>query len=419
MNPTELLKQAFQAALEAAHPSQHLAQFLPDLPKGRLLVIGAGKAAASMAQAVEAHYPLDKLSGCVVTRYGHALATKKIKVLEAAHPVPDEAGEKASQEILSLVQNLSRDDLVLCLISGGGSALLNAAQGISLSEKASLTQALLASGADISEMNTIRKHLSGIKGGGLARAAQPAQVVALILSDVVGDDLSIIASGPTVPDPSSFSDALDILERYAIKHEAAKRHFDLGVAGSIPETAKADDPIFKNVTNILVASGQKSLEASAAFFESQGIKAHILSNSIEGEAREAAKVHAAIARQVRQHAQPFKPPCVLISGGETTVTMKHKGKGGRNGEFALALAIELNGLANVFALAADTDGIDGSEDNAGALLTPDIFTAHNRSVAKQRLEKNDSYSFFEKTNSLFVTGPTKTNVNDLRMILLL
>jgi len=419
MNPTELLKQAFQAAVEAAHPSKHLAKFLPDLPKGRLIVIGAGKAAASMAQAVEAHYPLDKLSGCVVTRYGHALATKKIQVREAAHPVPDKAGEKASQEILSLVENLRKDDLVLCLISGGGSALLNAAQGISLSEKASLTQALLASGADITEMNTIRKHLSGIKGGGLARAAQPAQVVSLILSDVVGDDLSIIASGPTVPDASSFSDALDILERYAIKNEAVKKYFALGVAGSIPETAKADDPVFKNVTNILVASGQKSLEASAAFFESQGIKAHILSNSIEGEAREAAKVHAAIARQVREHAQPFPCPCVLISGGETTVTMKHKGKGGRNGEFALALALELNGLENVFALAADTDGIDGSEDNAGAFLSPDIFKLHSRSVAKQHLEKNDSYSFFKKTKSLFVTGPTKTNVNDLRMILLL
>lgn len=414
----ELLRQAYDAAVQAAHPTKHLARYLPDLPEGRLVVVGAGKAAAAMAQAVEAHYPLDHLEGVVVTRYGHTLTTQKIEVLEAAHPVPDAAGQKGAERILTLVQNLTDNDLLLCLISGGGSALLSAPAGITLAEKAALTTSLLASGADITEMNTVRKHLSRIKGGRLAAAAAPARIVSLILSDVVGDDLSSIASGPTVPDPTSFADALAILNRYEITAPAAREYFERGIEGNVAETAKPTDPLFDNVNNYLVASGQGSLEAAASFFESKGVPAHILSNAVEGEAREAAKVHAAIAKQVVQFAQPFTRPCALISGGETTVTVKHKGKGGRNGEFALSLAIELNGLENVYALAADTDGIDGSETNAGAFVTPDVLNRVGKAKAKSLLEHNDSYSFFEEANTLFVTGPTNTNVNDLRIVLI-
>ncbi|MCA9836318.1 MAG: glycerate kinase [Trueperaceae bacterium] len=419
MTPENLLKEAFAAAVEAAHPTKHLASFLPPLPKGRLVVVGAGKAAAAMAQAVEAHYPLDKLSGLVITRYGHSLETQKIEVIEASHPVPDEAGQQATERILEMLEELGQDDLLLCLISGGGSALLCAPDGLTLAEKAELTTQLLNSGADIKEMNTVRKHLSRVKGGRLAERAYPAKIVSLILSDVVGDDLSSIASGPTVADPTSFADALGIVKAYELDNQKVISLLEEGVNGKRPESPKPNHPAFQNVENILVASGQKSLEAAARYFESKGIQAHILSNSVEGEAREVAQVHAAIARQVALYNQPFSKPCVLISGGETTVTVKHKGKGGRNGEFALGLAIALDGLADVYALAADTDGIDGSENNAGATFGPEIFARCSKAEAKSYLVANDSYSFFARAGALFETGPTHTNVNDLRLILIL
>jgi glycerate 2-kinase len=419
MNPLELLSQAYKVAVDAAHPSQHLAAYLPALPEGRLIVVGAGKAAAGMAQAVEAHYPPNRIEGLVITRYGHALPTRTIEVIEASHPVPDEAGQQATQKLLTKLQGLTSKDLVLCLVSGGGSALLVAPHGVTLEQKAELTKALLKSGADITKMNTVRKHLSQIKGGQLARAAFPASVVSLLVSDVVGDDLTSIASGPTVADPSTFADALEILDRYQIDAGAARAHLQKGVAGNSPETPKPGDPLFQNVTNTLVASAQQSLEAVAAFFKSQAVTPYILSDSVTGEAREVAKVHAALARQIVRYAQPFQRPCVLISGGETTVTVRGQGKGGRNGEFALSLAIELDGLENTYALAADSDGIDGSEDNAGALVTPECLQNVGRAKAKQLQGANDSYRFFEEANTLFVTGPTNTNVNDLRMVLIL
>ena len=419
LNPLSLLIKAYDAAVLAAHPSNHLNAYFPPLPKGRLIIVGAGKAAASMAQAAEAHYGPKNLEGLVITRYGHAAPTKKIRVLEAAHPVPNEEGVMATKKLLEHLSGLSEDDLVLCLISGGGSALLIAPRGLSLKTKAELTKALLHSGATIGEMNIVRKHLSQVKGGQLAAKAQPARVMSLILSDVVGDELSSIASGPTVPDPSTFADALEVIERYKIAMPDVKAILQKGLKGEVPETPKAEDALFDNVSNHLVASNQQSLEAVADFFRSQGINAHILSSTVEGEARDVAKVHAAIAKQVKRYAQPFSPPCALISGGETTVSVKQKGKGGRNGEFALSLAIELAGTSGIYALAADTDGIDGSETNAGAFVTPQSFDKVALYEARQFLEKNDSYSFFEKADGLFITGPTQTNVNDLRIILIL
>lgn len=418
MKPFELLSQAYRHAIDAAHPSEHLAKYLPALPKGRLLIVGAGKAAASMAQAVEVYYPLSRLEGLVITRYGHALPTQKIEVIEASHPVPDVAGQQATHKLLQCLQDLTQDDLVLCLISGGGSALLVSPSGVSLEQKADLTKVLLKSGADITDMNTVRKHLSRVKGGQLARAASPAKVVSLIVSDVVGDDLTSIASGPTVPDPSTFADALEILNRYNIASSEARAHFERGIAGEILETSKPGEALFQNVTNTLVASGQQSLEAIASFFKSQNITPYILSSSITGEAREVAKVHAALARQIVRYGQPFQKPCVLISGGETTVSVRGQGRGGRNGEFALSLALELDGLENVYALAADSDGIDGSENNAGAFVTPECLQTVGKANAKRLLGLNDSYSFFEEAKTLFVTGPTNTNVNDIRIILI-
>ena len=412
------LRQAFQAAIAAAHPAQHLGRYLPAPPRGRLVVVGAGKAAAAMAQAVESHYTKLPLEGLVITRYGHALPTTHIEVAEAAHPVPDEAGAAATARLLKLCRGLGQDDLLLCLISGGGSALLTAPAGLSLAESAALTQDLLKSGATIREMNVVRKHLSNVKGGRLAAAAGAARVVSLILSDVVGDHLPSIASGPTVPDESSYQDALDILERYDLRAPAARQQLERGLRGEVPETPKPGDPVFEGNEVHLVASAQQSLAAAKAYLESQTIPSHILSSSVEGEARDVAKVHAAIARQVREHGEPFSAPCALLSGGETTVTVRHSGRGGRNGEFALSLACELNALNGVYALAADTDGIDGSEANAGAFVTPDMFSKVGLKRARDRLEHNDSYSYFEEADLLFRTGPTNTNVNDLRIILI-
>ena len=413
-----LLQEAFQTAVAAANPARTLPEHLPPLPKGRLVVVGAGKAAAGMARATETfygeRYPGVKLGGLVITRYGHAelpVPTEQLKVIEASHPVPDAAGVAATEEILALAEGLGKDDLLVCLISGGGSALLCAPDGVTLSQKAALTEALLRSGADITEMNTVRKHLSRVKGGGLARAAFPARVVSLIVSDVAGDELSVIASGPTVPDSSTSAEARAVLERYGLEPPS---HLS-----SAPETPKPGDPVFERVQNHLIVSAQGMLSATATFFRERGVKPLILSESVTGEARDIAKMHAAIARQVRTHGQPLEPPCVLLSGGETTVTVRGDGRGGRNCEFALSLGLELNGLAGVYALAADTDGIDGTEDAAGAVVTPQTLASMGRAEAQRYLDNNDAYSFFERTGGLIRTGPTLTNVNDVRMILVL
>ncbi len=418
-NPKELLSEAFTVAVRSVIPAAALQPFLPALPKGRLAVVGAGKAAAAMARAVETHYEGTELEGLVITRYGHGLPTRNIEVVEAAHPVPDQAGLNATERILTLAHSLGPDDLLLCLISGGGSALLTAPRGVSLVQKAELTKALLRSGADIQEMNTVRKHLSKIKGGQLAAAAAPAKVVSLIVSDVAGDDLSSIASGPTVADPSNFAEALAILDRYKLDFPAVRRHFEAGVAGNLAETPKPGSAALARVENYLVASAQQALEAAADFLFAKGVTPLILTESLTGEAREAAKFHAALARQVISRGQPLSRPCALLSGGETTVTVRGSGRGGRNSEFALSLALELFGLADVYALAADTDGIDGSEDNAGAIIGPDIFALVGRQEAQKYLDANDSYSFFAKAGALLNTGPTQTNVNDLRILLIL
>ena len=418
-DPKTLLAEAFHDALKAALPETVLPPHLPPLPKGRLVVVGAGKAAARMAAALEKHYADAPLSGLVITRYGHVVPTERVEVVEAAHPVPDEAGLAATRRIIELAESLMEDDLLLCLISGGGSALLVAPEGVTLEEQAQLTQRLLKSGAEIREMNTVRKHLSGVKGGKLARAAHPARVVSLIISDVTGDDLSAIASGPTAPDPSTFRDALDVLERYEVQAPEVSAYFKRGVAGELADTPTAEDAIFERLENLIVANAQSVLERCAAFFRAREVTPLILSDSLTGEAREAAKFHAALARQIAQYAQPTERPCVLLSGGETTVSVRGSGRGGRNSEFLLSLAIELDGLADVYALAADTDGIDGSEDNAGAVIGPDALRKLSKREAQRYLNNNDAYGFFEQTGDLLMTGPTLTNVNDLRIVLLL
>jgi hydroxypyruvate reductase len=390
----------FDAAVAAAAPATALPPFLPRPPKGRTIVVGAGKASAAMAAAVEAHWP-GPLSGLVVTRYGHAVPTERIEIVEAAHPVPDAAGQRAAASILELVQGLGADDLVLALISGGASALLALpTPGVTFEEKQALNRALLKSGASISEMNCVRKHLSQVKGGRLAAAAAPARVVALLISDVPGDDPSVIGSGPTVPDPTTVEDARVVLAKYGIAAPA-----------SLSETPKR----LANSTTRLVATPQKSLEAAAEIARANGIAPLLLGDAIEGEAREVAKVMAGIARSCAAHGAPVRPPCVLLSGGETTVTVRGKGRGGRNAEFLLALAVALESHPRIHALAADTDGIDGSEDNAGALIGPD--TLARGPDAKARLADNDGYGFFAALDDLVMTGPTLTNVNDFRAIL--
>ena len=429
--PREFLEHLFRAAVQRALPLHNTAAWLPKPPRGRTVVIGAGKAGGSMAQAVEALWPADApLQGLVVTRYGHipprppGLA-QRVELVEASHPVPDAAGLQAAQRILKMVQGLTADDLVLCLISGGGSALLTLpAEGLSLQDKQGINRALLDSGASISEMNCVRKHLSRIKGGRLAAACVPAQVVTLTISDVPGDDPSIIASGPTVPDATSCADSVAVLQRYGIEVPGAI--MSLLEQGAL-ETPKPGDPLFGRNQVHLIATPQRSLEAAAAAARAAGIEAHILSDEIEGESREVAKVHAALARAVARHGQPFARPCVILSGGETTVTLRKqpgglpRGRGGRAGEFCLGLAQALQGQAGVWALAADTDGIDGIEDNAGAFVAPDTL---RRAVlrgmkAANLLDRNDSYIYFGALGDLVVTGPTYTNVNDFRAILVL
>jgi glycerate 2-kinase len=428
-DPRALLRHLYDVAVQRALPLHNTAAHLPKPPKGRTLVLGAGKAGGAMAQAVEALWPADApLSGLVVTRYHHipprpAGLAQRIEVVEAAHPVPDAAGLEAAQRILQLTEGLTADDLVLCLISGGGSSLLTMpCEGLTLEDKQRINRQLLESGAHIGEMNTVRKHLSRIKGGRLAAACAPARVVTLTISDVPGDDVSVIASGPTVADATTCTDALEILRRYGIDVPAAVRaQLDAGAL----ETPKPGDPRLARCDTHLIATPQQSLDAAAEAARALGLRAYVLSDEIEGESREVGKVHAALARSTALGRSSFEAPCVILSGGETTVTVRpradgqKKGRGGRAGEFCLGLAQALGGQPGVWALAADTDGIDGVEDNAGALVTPDTL---ERAAAvglkvSDHLSRNDAYGFFEPLGDLVVTGPTHTNVNDFRAVL--
>jgi glycerate 2-kinase len=415
MSPRELLRTLFLAAVDSARPGFCVPPHLPPRPAGRTVVVGAGKAAAAMAKAVEAHWP-GPISGLVVTRYGHAVPCDRIEVIEAGHPVPDAAGLDAARRILDLARGLTAEDLLLCLISGGGSALLALpAPGLSIADKQSVTRALLRSGATIREINCVRKHLSAVKGGRLA-AATKAQVVALMISDVPGDDPAVIASGPTVPDPTTFADARAVLAKFRIEAPAVvSRHLE----EAADETPKPGNLSFAKVRNVVIATPQDALEQAAQAARGHGFATVILGDDIEGEARDVALVHAAIARQSARHGQPVAPPCLILSGGETTVTVRGSGRGGRNTEFLLALAVALNGRAGIHALAADTDGIDGSAENAGAVIGPDTLAraAAAGLDAKACLATNDTHSFFEALGDLVLTGPTLTNVNDFRAIL--
>ena len=435
LEPRAFLEYLYHAAVLRALPLHNMAAYLPAPPSresgGCTMVLGAGKAGASMAQAVEALWPADApLHGLVVTRYGHIPARpaglpQRIEVVEASHPVPDAAGMQAAQRILAMAQGLTVNDLVLCLISGGGSALLTLPiEGMTLEQKQDVNKALLASGASISEMNCVRKHLSRIKGGRLAAACAPARVVTLTISDVPGDDPSIIASGPTVPDATTCADALAILDRYRINVPAAVL---AALERGVHETPKPGDATFAGHAVHLIATPQQSLEAAAAAACAAGLPAHILSDEMEGESREVGKVQAALARAVAKRGAPFAKPCVILSGGETTVTIRPrapgaaKGRGGRAGEFCLGLAKALQGEPAVYALAADTDGIDGVEDNAGALVTPDTLRRATEAGMKidRYLDRNDAYGYFSALGDLVMTGPTHTNVNDFRAILVL
>jgi len=419
----ELLQGSFTAALAAADPLKIVPEHLPQPPKGRTLVVGAGKAAASMALAVEQSWPADApLDGLVITRYQHGLLSNRITVVEAGHPVPDAAGEQAAAEILKRVKALTPQDLLLVLVSGGGSSLLSLpVAGISMADMKQLTSQLLRSGAPIQAMNTVRKHLSAIQGGRLA-AASRAPVLALVVSDVTGDDPTHIASGPCAPDPTTYQDALDILERYAVQPPPAiAAHLMRGKNREIAETPKPGDRVFAKTENRVIATARQSLQAAADYFRDKGITPAILGDSVTGEAREVGKVYGALTREIRTHGAPWAPPVALISGGECTVTMRGQGRGGRCAEFLLSLAVDLGGAKDIYALACDTDGIDGSEDNAGALLTPDALqrAARKQLSATALLDQNDAYRFFEATGDLLVTGPTRTNVNDYRVILII
>lgn len=411
-----LLEALFEAAIAAAQPDKCVPPHLPPAPRGRLVVIGAGKASAAMARAVERHVP-GRLEGLVVTRYGYAVPCERIEIVEAAHPVPDAAGLRAAERMLGLVANLSADDTVLCLISGGGSSLLPLPlAGITLDDKQAVNRALLASGASIGEMNCVRRHLSALKGGRLAAACHPAHVVTLLISDVPGDAPVDIASGPTVADPSTCADALDIVRRYGIALPPHVRHV---LESGTGESVKPDDPRLAGHEVRLVATPQMALEAAARVAERAGIAAHILGDSLEGEARDVGKVMAAMALQVARHGQPFAPPCILLSGGETTVTVRGDGRGGRNVEFLLAAAIALRGEPGVHGLAGDTDGVDGQEDIAGAYFSPaTLARACEQAIRPQQsLDRNDGHGFFQALGDAVVTGPTLTNVNDFRAIL--
>jgi hydroxypyruvate reductase len=432
-NPRGFLRALYDAAVQRALPAHNTAAFLPPPPditgprQGRTLVLGAGKAGGAMAAAVDALWPAQApLSGLVVTRYGHVPPAYKarpgrIEVVEAAHPVPDAAGRDAAARIAQLARGLSPHDLALCLVSGGGSALLSLpAPGLTLQDKQAINKALLKSGAAIDEMNCVRKHLSAIKGGRLAALCAPARVVTLLISDVPGDAPEVIASGPTVPDPSTCAQALAILRRYGIALPAVAQ---AGLESGAFETPKPGDAVFAGHAVHTIATPQQSLEAAAALARSAGIAAHILSDEMEGESREVGKVQAALARAVARRGQPFARPCVILSGGETTVSVRHPqpGRGGRAGEFLMGCAIALQGEPGVHVLAADTDGIDGVESNAGAIVTPSTL-ARAQALglgATAMLDRHDAFPFFESLGDLVVPGPTFTNVNDFRALLVL
>ena len=427
IDPRTLLRQMFDAAVAAAQPAHCLPPHLPSAPRGRTIVIGAGNASAEMARVFEQHWP-GELTGLVVTRYGYAVPCERIEIVEAAHPVPDQAGMTAARRILDLVKGLTADDLVVCLISGGGSALLALPlDGISLADKQAINRALLASGATIGEMNCLRRHLSAIKGGRLAAACHPAQVVTLLISDVPGDDPADIASGPTSADASTCTDALDIVRRYAIDLPAPVRalleakagaHQDENRGANKAESVKPGDPRLAGHVTRMITTPQMALEAAAAVATRAGVAVHILGDAIEGEAREVGLVMAGIARQVATRGQPFAAPCILLSGGETTVTVRGDGRGGRNVEFLLSLALALNGLAGVHAIACDTDGVDGQEDIAGAVSAPDTLARAWQAGIKPRdsLANNDGHGFFQALGDSVICGPTLTNVNDFRAI---
>jgi hydroxypyruvate reductase len=418
VEPRVLLRRMFDAAVDAAQPAHNVPPHLPAPPRRRLVVIGAGKASAAMARAVEDHWR-GELSGLVVVRYGYAVPCRRIEIVEAAHPVPDAAGLKAAKRVLDVVRGLTEDDLVLCLISGGGSALLPLPlDGLTLDHKQTLSRELLKSGASINEMNCVRRHLSAIKGGRLAAACHPARLLTLAISDVPGDDPINIASGPTVADPTTCADALAIVRRYGIELPREVRQVLESGRG---ESVKPGDPRLARAEIRLVATPQQSLEAAAALAREAGVTPLLLGDAIEGEARDVGKVMAGIARSVAQHRQPLGPPCVLLSGGETTVTVRGQGRGGRNVEFLLSLAVALDGLPNAWAIAGDTDGVDGAEEIAGAIVTPDTLArAWSRGIrAADRLLENDGHGFFEALGDQVITGPTLTNVNDFRAVLLL
>ena len=417
--PRVFLRRLFEAAVSAAQPEVCVDSGLPDPPNaGRIVVVGAGKASAAMARAVERIWSRP-LEGLVITRYGHAVPCEQIEIVEAAHPVPDSTGMEATARMLGLVEGLAKEDLVLCLISGGGSSLLvQPGEGLTLDQKQELNAALLRSGATITEMNCLRRHLSEVKGGRLAAACHPARVHTLLISDVPGDREIDIASGPTVGDPTTCADALAIARRYniALPH-AAERLLGTGAG----ESVKPDDPRLESATSQLIAAPQLSLEAAAKVARAAGVEAHILGDAIEGEARAVGTVMAGLARQIAMRGQPFGAPCMLLSGGETTVSVRGDGKGGRNVEFLLSLALSLDGLPGVYAMAGDTDGVDGSEEVAGAVIGPDTLDrcAALGLSARSCLERNDAHTFFKQLGDQIVTGPTMTNVNDFRAILIL
>ena len=417
------MRASFDAAVAAADPLRVVAAHLPQRPSGRVVVVGAGKAAASMALAVERAWPDVALEGLVITRYAHGAPTERIRVVEAGHPVPDDAGEVAARDIMRIVSQLQRDDLLLALISGGGSSLLSLpVPEVSMSSLKSVTRLLLASGAPIGEMNIVRKHLSQIAGGRLAAAAaqRGARVLALMISDVTGDAPTDIASGPCAPDPSTYADAVSVLSRWKVSApDDVSTWLRRGANGDADETPKPGDPLFERVENRVIATAHRSLEAAAEVFRAAGITPVLLGDTVTGEAREVARVYAALVREIRTYDQPFTPPVALISGGECTVTLPtgKSGRGGRCTEFLLALAAELDRMPDVHALACDTDGIDGSEDNAGAWLALNLDEEALAS-AQAVLDRHDSYGFFSAIGHLIVTGPTRTNVNDYRVILI-